>query len=67
MFDTCDVRQCTKITIVNDVALENDEIYIFSLTSPGLDDRITFNPAIGEIRIHANDGMVCGYFKLNCM
>ena len=52
---------------MDDVALENEEIYIFSLTSPGLDDRITFEPAIGEIRINANDGMVCRYFKLNCM
>ena len=65
MFDTCETRQCTEITIVDDVALEKEEI--FSLTSPGLDDRITFKPAIGEIRINANDGMVCRYFKLNCM
>ena len=52
-FDTCDTRQCTEITIVDDMIV----VIIITLErTPGLDDRITLDPVDGEIEI-TDDGV----------
>ena len=51
-FDTCDVRQCILVSIVNDLVDEPEEFFIYTLErTPGLDDRIDLDPTIGTVVI----------------
>ena len=55
IFDSCETRQCTNITIINDMLVENTESFSVTLVrTTELDTRITLDPDIGEIVI--NDG-----------
>ena len=54
MFDSCKTQQCTNITIMNDVGLENTES--FSITLRTTDNNITLHPAVAEIEITDDDG-----------
>ena len=57
-FDSCDTRQCTEITIVNDMIVELTESFFVTLEgTPGLDSRITLDPFDGEIEIIDDDGL----------
>ena len=57
-FDTCDIRQCTEIPIVDDMIVELTESFFVTLErTPGLDSRITLKPVDGEIEITDDDGM----------
>ena len=58
MFGTCDIKQCVRVTIVDDFEDEPDENFFYTLTRPpgGLDSRITLSPTLGEILIHDDDG-----------
>ena len=59
MFDSCDTRQCTNISIINDVFTEDTESFSVSLVRTSeLDPRITLDPAVGEIEITDNDGLL---------
>ena len=50
MFNTCDSRQCSMITIVNDTIRETEEIFNVSIErTPGLDGRIILDPVEAEI------------------
>ena len=52
MFDTCETRHCTVVTIVEDVVLENVEMFSATLSrTPGLDPRIHLNPVVGTVEI----------------
>ena len=54
-FDTCDVRQCTFVSIVNDIV--NEEFFVYTLErTPGLDDRIDLDPTMGRVVITDDDG-----------
>ena len=58
IFDTCDTRHCTNITIKNDAVLENTEsFFVKLLRTPDLDSRITLDPVLAEIEITDNDGL----------
>ena len=51
-FDTCDVRQCTFVSIVNDLVDEPEEFFIYTLgRTPGLDERIDLDPSMGTVVI----------------
>ena len=57
-FDACDTRQCTEISIENDMIVEITESFFVTLErTPDLDSRITLNPVDGEIEITDNDGV----------
>ena len=57
-FDTCETRQCTEISIVDDMIVELTESFSVTLERiPGLDSRITLDPVYGEIEIIDDDGM----------
>ena len=57
-FDTCDTRQCTEISIEDDMKAELTESFFITLErTPGLDSRITLDPVDGEIEISDNDGV----------
>ena len=57
-FDSCDTRQCTEITIVDDMIVELTESFFVTLErTPGLDSRITLDPVDGEIEITDDDGL----------
>ena len=57
MFDTCEIRQCDNISIVDDVTLEMTESSSVTLErTPDLNSRITLNPVDGDINILDNDG-----------
>ena len=59
MFDSCETEQCTNITIIKDVFKEDNESFSVSLVRTSeLDPRITLDPAVGEIEITANDGLL---------
>ena len=59
MFGSCDTRQCISISIVNDGILENTESFSVTLRrTSDLDSRITLDPAVGEIDITANNGLL---------
>ena len=59
MFDSCDTRQCTKITIMNDSLVESIESFFVTLERTSeLDPRITLDQAVGEIVITATDGLL---------
>ena len=58
MFDSCQVRSCADISIVNDTVLENEEAFNVTLSRTiGLDSRITLDPVDGVVVITDNDGM----------
>ena len=51
-FDTCDVQQCTFVSIVNDLVDEPEEFFSYTLErTPGLDDRIDLDPTMGAVVI----------------
>ena len=56
MFDSCETRQCTNITIMNDTSIES--FFVTLEKTPDLDSRITLDPAVGEIFVTANDGLL---------
>ena len=56
-FDTCDVRQCTFVSIVNDIVNEPEEFFVYTLErTPGLDARIDLDPTMGRVVITDDDG-----------
>ena len=56
-FDTCDVRQCANVSIVNDLVDEPEEFFIYTLErTPGLDERIDLDPTMGTVVITDVDG-----------
>ena len=56
-FDTCDVRQCTFVSIVNDAVDEREECFTYTLErTPALDPRIEHEPIIGQVVITDDDG-----------
>ena len=59
-FDTCEIRRCVNVSIVDDMVDEPDEVFDYILTPPpaGLDPRITIRPDMGEIFIIDDDGKV---------
>ena len=67
-FGSCDTRQCTETTIVDDMIVELTESFFVTLErTPGLDSRITLDPVDGEIEIIDDDGVymfphICKYF-----
>ena len=51
-FAACASRECVNITIENDQIPELTESFFVDLEeTPGLDDRITLDPVLGEIDI----------------
>ena len=55
-FDTCDVRQCANVSIVNDLVDEPEELFIYTLERiPGLDGRIDLAPTMGTVVITDDD------------
>ena len=63
MFDSCETRQCTNVTVKEDEVKESIESFSVSLErSPDLDTRITLDQHIGTIEITGNNGML--YIKL---
>ena len=55
-FDTCDVRQCTFVSIVNDLVEEPEEFFIYTLErTPGLDVRIDLDPSMGTVVINEGE------------
>ena len=57
MFNMCEARKCTDITIINDVTLENVEYFSVSLVTSNLDPTISLNQDVAEIEIIDNDGL----------
>ena len=59
MFDSCETKQCTNITIMNDVGLENTESFLITLLWT-TDTNIALDPAavVGEIEITDDDGLL---------
>ena len=57
MFNMCEVRKCTDITIMNDVTLENVELFSVSLLASNLDPTISLNQDVAEIKIIDDDGL----------
>ena len=54
----CEVRKCTNITILNDVTLENVELFSVSLLASNLDPTmISLNQDFADIEIIDNDGL----------
>ena len=59
MFDSCETRQCTNITIMNDALEESIESFFVTLErTQDLDPRITLDPAVGEIFVTTDDGLL---------
>ena len=56
MFSSCETRQCTNITITNDVGLEDTES--FSITLLRATDTTTLDLLVGEIEITDDDGLL---------
>ena len=55
-FDTCDVRQCTFVSIVNDSVNEPEEFFTYTLErTPGLNERIDLDPTMGTVVITDDD------------
>ena len=51
-FAACETRHCVNITIVDDRRHERDEAFAITLErTPGLNDRITLDPANGVVTI----------------
>ena len=65
MFDSCETRQCTNITIMKDVVKESIESFFINLgRNPNLDSRIILDPDNGEVVITGNNGVF--YVKTIC-
>ena len=59
MFDSCEKRRCVDVVIVDDILLEDTELFDVTLERPPeLDNRITLTPIDGEIEIIDDDGMI---------
>ena len=59
-FDTCDVRQCTFVSIVNDIVEESEEFFSYTLErTPGLDGRIDLDPTMGIVVITDDESKYC--------
>ena len=59
MFDSCDVKSCINITIIDDLIPEIVESFSITLEeASGHDDRITLEPTNAVIRINDDDGMI---------
>ena len=55
-FDTCDVRQCTFVSIVDDLVDEPEEFFNYTLErTPGLNERIDLDPTMGTVVITDDD------------
>ena len=55
-FESCDTRQCTSVTIIDDQVLEATETFFANLTrTGGLDIRITLDPVVAVVSIVDND------------
>ena len=63
MFNMCEVRKCTDITITNDAMLENVELFSVNLVTSNLDPTISLNQDDAEIEIIDNDGLCNIYYK----
>ena len=61
-FDTCDVRQCANVSIVNDLVDEPEELLTELERTPGLDERIDLDPTMGTVVITYDDSTVA-YLK----
>ena len=59
MFDRCETRQCTNITIKKDEVKESIESFSVTLENSDLDTRITLDPHIGKIEITGSNGVLC--------
>ena len=57
MFNMCEARKCTDISITNDATLENVEFFHVSLLTSDLDPTISVDPNAAEIGIIDNDGL----------
>ena len=55
-FTSCQRARCIGITIVDDLALEDDESFNVSLERNGLDDSIRLEPTTGQTHVIDNDG-----------
>ena len=62
MFHSCETRQCTNITITNDVGLENTESFSITLLRATDTKNITLDPVVGEIKITDDDGLLIYFF-----
>ena len=55
-FDTCNVSQCTFVSIVDDLANEPEEFFNYTLErTPGLNERIDLDPTMGTVVITDDD------------
>ena len=57
MFNMCEVRKCTDITIINDATLEKVEFFFVILLTSNLDPTISLDPNVRKIEITDNDGL----------
>ena len=65
-FDTCDVRQCANVSIVNDLVDEPEEFFSYTLErTPGLNDRIDLDPTIGTVVITDDESKYCVHNAFN--
>ena len=56
VFATCGRQQCVNVTIVDDLEVEMNENFLYTLErAPGLNFEIKLNPVEGEILIVDND------------
>lgn len=56
-FAKCQKKSCANVSIVDDVMLENVEVFGITLERSGLDSRITLEPVNGFVEIMDNDGV----------
>ena len=54
VFDTCETRSCTDVTIVNDNRPEDGEFFIIILAAH--DEWLSIDVAEAAVDIHPNDG-----------
>ena len=58
-FAACETQRCVNVTIVDDLMVEPDTIFDYTLErTSGLDMRISLDPIDGQIKITDNDGKV---------
>ena len=58
-FEECETRKCEEIVIVDDLILEMEETFSFTLNrTENLDPRITLDPTEGDVVIVDNDSML---------
>ena len=67
-FDTCQMRHCVNVTIVDDLVDEPLEYFNFTLErTPDLDTRISLFPVDGRIAIIDNNGKYLVCMKWNIL